>query len=251
MNVCRALVWGAAVGVALTGLAASASADGPPSYRGSPYVAPFSWSGIYIGGHAGGAWSDADFIFDQPTLPLRERISTNASGFAGGGQIGLQHQWGSLVAGIELSYTGANLDETVTSTAVADRSRSEKISDIFLAGVRLGYAFDRSLLYVKGGYANATVDIDTHVISTGTLTGSSSKRENGWNLGAGWEHALSRNIIVGVQYDFIQLDGTDRLNVNTAGFVTGNHLDLNTDIHVVTARLSYKFGREETAMPLK
>ena len=222
-----------------------------PTRYSSPrgYVAPFSWSGFYVGANAGGAWADADFTLDQPTVPLTERIKTRPSGFAGGGQIGVQHQWGSLVAGIEVSYSGADLNETVNSLAVADRSRSEKINDIFLASVRLGFAFDRSLLYVRGGYANAEVDISSHVVSTGVLTGSSSKREDGWNLGAGWEHALTRNVIIGVQYDFIHLDGTNRLNVEKNGFANQNHLNVDTDISVVTARLSNEVRANEPQGP--
>jgi len=237
----------AAVGTIALG-ANQASADGYSSPRG--YVAPFSWSGFYLGVHAGGAWADTDWTLTSPPVALIEPLKTKPSGFAGGGQIGVQHQWGSLVAGIEVSYSGADLDETVNSVAVADRSRSGKINDIFLASVRLGYAFDRSLLYVKGGYANAEVDLSSHVVSTGVLTSSSSKREDGWNLGAGWEHALTRNVIVGVQYDFIHLDGTNRLGVDRNGFATTNHLNVDTDISVVTARLSYKFGRDEPR-PLK
>jgi outer membrane immunogenic protein len=216
------------------------------------YDRPWSWSGFYVGGHAGGAWGDADWNHANP-VP-NQPISASPSGFVGGGQIGLQHQWGSWVAGVELSFSGAKLDDTVNSTVVADRSRSMDISNIFLAGVRLGYAMDRSLLYVKGGYANAEVEISSNVVSSGALTSSSSKRENGWNIGAGWEYAVSPNVIFGVQYDFISLDGSDRLNTQTPAFAgsTTHHLDVDADIHVVTARLSYKFGRElEPVRPLK
>ena len=130
------------------------------------------------------------------------------------------------------------------STLVADRSRSVDINNIFLASVRLGYVMDRSLLYVRGGYASGEVEIGSNVISTGQLTTTSSEREHGWNIGAGWEYALSPNVILGLQYDYIRLNGSDRLNAQTPAFAasTTHHLDVDVDIQTVTARLSYKFG---------
>ena len=242
-----------AAGASLLFTASGALANGMERGR-IAYESPWSWSGLYIGGHLGGAWADADWNHSQPLIPRSEPISASPRGFVGGGQIGVQHQWGNWLAGIELSYSAADLEETRNSVIAANRSRSVDINNIFLAGARLGYVMDRSLFYVKGGYANAEVEISSNVVSTGVLTTSSNKRENGWNLGAGWEYAVSQNVIVGVQYDFIRLDGSDRFNAQTpafAGAIT-NHLNVDTDIHMVTARLSYKFGREpEPVRPLK
>jgi outer membrane immunogenic protein len=238
----------AAVAVA-TCLAGSALADGMKGGRVG-YDRPWSWSGFYIGGHLGGGWADADWIHDQPAAT--EPINANPSGVVGGGQLGFLHQWGPWVGGVEVSYSAADLNETVESAVINNRSRSVDINDIFLAGVRLGYAADRSLFYVKGGYANADVDISSHRISNGQLTSSSSKRESGWNLGAGWEYAIKSNVILGVQYDFISLDGSDRFDTQRPGFATTDHREVDIDIHTVTARLSFKFDRDrEPVRPLK
>ena len=61
-------------------------------------VAPFSWSGIYVGGNLGAAWnrgtvSDADGI--GFTLPSKNAV------FTGGGQIGANYQFGAAVVGVE------------------------------------------------------------------------------------------------------------------------------------------------------
>jgi outer membrane immunogenic protein len=229
-----------AAGVGLVWLSTTADADGRRSIK-DDVPPPFSWTGLYVGVHAGGGWADADWNHSQTAIP-NEPISASPSGLVGGAQIGFQKQWGRWLAGVELSYSGADLDETVKSAAVTDRSRSVDINNIFLAGVRLGYVMDRSLIYVKGGYANAEVEISSNVISTGQLTSSSSKRENGWNIGAGWDYALTPNVTLGLQYDFISLDGSDRLNVQAPGLATTHHLDVDADIHTVTARLNYKFG---------
>src|SRR3974390_3833937 len=53
-----------------------------------PYVAPATWSGCYVGGNLGGVFGDASLSGAAGT------VSTNGSGFAGGGQIGCDYQFG-------------------------------------------------------------------------------------------------------------------------------------------------------------
>jgi len=174
-------------------------------------------------------------------------LSFSPGSVAGGAQVGWQYQWSNWVTGVELSYMAADLDETVTSRIIPNRTRSMEVSDIFLAGVRLGYALDRSLIYVKGGYASADVDLSSHVASTGQLTGRSSGSEDGWNIGGGFERAFGRNIVLGVQYDYIDLGETNRSDISVPPFGLAYHLDIDAEIHAVTARLSYKlspFSRE-------
>jgi outer membrane immunogenic protein len=152
---------------------------------------PVNWSGFYLGGHLGGAWADTGFDMFQPGC-CHEPLSFDADSLAGGAQIGWQHQWSNSnwITGVELSYTAAELDETRISRIIADRSRTMEVSDIFHASLRLGYALQRSLVYVKGGYANADIHITSHIASTGRLTSSSNGHEDGWNVGGGFEYSL-------------------------------------------------------------
>jgi outer membrane immunogenic protein len=227
--------------------ATSALADGGPRYYGgglkdSYEPTRFSWTGFYVGGHLGGAWGDTGYNHVQPTLLLDERLELSSSGFMGGGQIGYQAQFGNWVMGLEFSYSATEMEETVVSAAVLDRSRSMSISDLFMASVRLGTTWDRWHAYVKGGYASAEVDIRSNVISTGIVTSGSSDREGGWNLGAGLEYAISSNLILGMQYDYVSLNTSDRLDTERPGFVLQDHRSIDADIHAVTARLSWKFN---------
>ncbi len=221
------------------GFVSSAYASGPSI---APAGTPYNWSGWYLGAHIGGAWADVDYSHNQPLVPLVEPLSFSASSFAGGVHGGIQQQFGTFVIGVELSYTAADLDETVTSTLVADRSRTAIVDDIFIVALRLGVPVgERSLVYLKGGYASAEVDISSNVISTGTLTSSSSDRESGWNLGVGLEYAWSNNLIFGVQYDYIALNVDDRLDVDTNGFTLQDHASIDADIQLLTVRASWKF----------
>src|SRR5262249_20106205 len=151
---------------------------------------------------------------------------------------------------VEVSFSGVSLDDTVTSGLVADRSRSSKIENLFLATARLGYATDRWLVYGKGGFASADVDFNTFVTSTGAPTSRSSDRENGWTLAFGPEYGLTRNILWGLEYDFVRLDIGDRDQTVSPGSLPATVSSAHADIQAVMARLSYKFGRDEP-IPLK
>lgn len=203
------------------------------------------WSGIYVGGHLGGAKADADWTLVPAGVP--ERVSGQPDGFVGGGQLGAQFQYDRWVPGLEVSYTAADLDDSRVSTAVADRSRETSVENLFLVSARLGYAFDRSLVYAKAGYASADIDLETHEISTGTLSGTSSGREDGWHVGAGFEYKLTSNVSAGLDYTFIDLSGDNRHNVQLTGFGAADHDDIDVEIHMLTARLNFRFGDEQTS----
>src|SRR5450432_613499 len=66
------------------------------------------WTGFYIGGHLGGAWSDGQWADVTWT---GERVSNNASGIFGGGQIGYNLQFGHVVLGVEASLSGTTLTD--------------------------------------------------------------------------------------------------------------------------------------------
>ena len=91
---------GVSAGAVLMLAASGANADG--YRRGGPvYSSPWNWTGFYIGGHAGYAWSDV--TWDNVSL-TGEPVSNDDSGFIGGGQVGYNWQFGQVVLGIEGTY---------------------------------------------------------------------------------------------------------------------------------------------------
>ncbi len=65
-------------------------------------IALYNWTGCYIGGHIGGAFSD-----DTSTNPLGDSSSHNSSGVVGGGQIGCGYQFApGWVLGAEVRARG-------------------------------------------------------------------------------------------------------------------------------------------------
>jgi opacity protein-like surface antigen len=77
-------------------------------------------------------------------------------------------------------------------------------------------------------------------------------------LGTGVEHALSRNVSVGVEYDYFRLEGDASTCVQGVSVFSCSppglplkYADITSDIHRVVLRLNYKFGRDDDYRPLK
>lgn len=201
------------------------------------------FEGVYIGLHGGVGILDADYIHVQPVFALAEPLSFDDSAPVGGGQIGVRWDINpDWVLGLEATYTAGSIDDTVASVVVNNRSRTFEISDQFTATAQIGYSWHEDwLLYIKGGYANAEVDIRSNRISTGLLTSTSSDRESGWTVGVGIDHKIAPNWTLGLAYDYSNYSPDDRSNVDVNGFTTQHHEDIDASAHLVTARLSYTF----------
>jgi outer membrane immunogenic protein len=164
---------------------ASAIADGYSlKDTAYPYVAPSHWTGFYIGGNIGAAWSDSNVgntvCTNDPTCyfggtfplnlaPYGSNVNAAGSGhlsdeaFIGGGQIGYNWQTGLLVFGVEGDFDAMNTHAARTVDPLIGPSfpgyglnLSDTVSSNYLATIRgrLGYAWGGNLLtYFTGGVA--------------------------------------------------------------------------------------------------
>ncbi len=182
------------------------------------YSAGVNWTGFYAGVHLGSTLDD--------TLDVDRGRSFDADeSFLAGVHAGYNWQLrGPWVLGIEGDISWVD-DSEVESLKTTD----------YLASIRgrVGYAFDRTLVYATGGVAflgwnddiSRELDDDTSV---------------GFVVGAGFDHKLTQNVSFGVEglyYDF------DDNNVK-------NGPDVERDLWTVRARLNYHFGSDRDA-PLK
>src|SRR5262245_16163983 len=193
-----------------------------PTQASRPAVTSFpiyNWSGLYVGGNPGGAWSRTDWTFFNGANV--EPTSQNAASWVAGAQVGYLYPFTpNWVAGLELSWSEANLKATSVSDAVDDRLRESKISDLLLAPGRLGYASDDWLGYAKGGYANSKIGFITFVASTGHPSTTSSERNGGWTVGGGVEYAFDPLVSAGADYNFARINIADRNQSVNPGFAT-------------------------------
>jgi outer membrane immunogenic protein len=242
----------AGVALAAIGCAPAIAADIPAKapYYTAPPVALYSWAGFYVGGHVGGGWGETDWAFVSRIAGASDRgtfvfdVDHELSGFIGGGHLGYNWQFNQWVFGLEASWTGGNINGSLKNTdcrTACDDIWSTRVSSILLLTARSGYAWDRSLWYIKGGYANAEVRVATFDSVPGTASSSSQGRHGGFTIGTGYDYMLSPNWIIGVEYDFVHL----AKRTHTQVFVPagGQNVDrVSADLHLALLRLSYKFG---------
>ena len=100
---------------AAIGLAASQASAADLPRRAPAYIPPapplITWTGCYIGANIGGAFGDAVRIWFNVG-----EVSTNGSGFAGGGQIGCDYQFAGTgwVIGFRNMFDGTSNNRSVT-----------------------------------------------------------------------------------------------------------------------------------------
>lgn len=219
-------------------------------------MASESWSGIYIGGHAGLNFSESNSDLFIPAIPgvdtedRRDSLEQEADGFLFGAQVGAQLQHDRWVYGIEASWSDPELDFSDPSGIIPNRTRTLAVEDLWLAGVRVGRTWERSLVYGKVGYASAEIEMSAFVtepdpsnnLTAGQRTNFSSETEDGWHIGGGYERQYGRHLTFGLDYNYVQFEGSNRDMVSIEPFRQSNHENIEVDIHVVTARASYKFN---------
>jgi outer membrane immunogenic protein len=136
-------------------------------------VSIYNWTGLYVGAHLGGI--HGSFKSNVP-IGIAGPLD-NAGSVIGGLQIGYNWQFaGPWVIGIEWDVSG--IDVSAASGALA-------FQETWMSTLRgrLGYAWDRYLLYFTAGSAW------THV-KTATAVGISDRGVSGLAIGGGLEGAL-------------------------------------------------------------
>ena len=174
------IVLGLTTLAALATISSAGATDLPvKAPRAVPAIA-YNWSGCYVGGYVGGAFQGhkgAEFtdlgstrfasysggVTAARVVPSHSWTDDLDSSFIGGGTLGCnwQNVGSPYVFGLEgevgyLHLTGRAFDPNtlVGLQNVLDVQGSAKIGDWYaMATGRLGYAWDRTLLYVKGGAA--------------------------------------------------------------------------------------------------
>jgi opacity protein-like surface antigen len=237
--------------VAILGGGSVAQADRYVAPAGKAvYEAPSNWSGFYFGVHSGFVWSTTDAL--APALPGSAFSVDNDSALFGG-QIGLQHQFGQVVVGIEGNFSSTFKDDGDSVTcpaAIGAASCHSQLDDILSVGGRLGWAMGKWMPYATGGYASASNPQRFTATATGLpVAATSNGRHNGWYVGAGIDWMVAKEWVVGVEYRHYDFGDNDVLAFTTAGVPIGA-LNVDLEADTVSLRVSWKFGRPE-ARPLK
>jgi outer membrane immunogenic protein len=206
-------------------LARAPAAVAPVAY--APPV--YNWSGFYVGGNLGAGFADSSW--SDPFTGAHNTFSK--SGFIGGGQVGANWQINALVLGIEgdFDWTGlkASGHDSASNTINTDTQWTSTVTG------RVGAAFDRLLIYGKGGVAFAHDNDSVNIVGS---TASASLTRTGWTAGAGLEYAFAPNWTAKIEYDYLGF-GSETLNLPTVPAYSSN---ASLNVQEVKAGINFKFG---------
>jgi outer membrane immunogenic protein len=224
--------------VCLSAVAANAAdtarrkpAPPPPSPRVVATI--FNWTGFYAGAFVGGAhgvWT-VDFFRNNNHGHAEE----GADGFAAGGWVGYNYQFANnFVIGAEgdFGYTGAQQTNNIfdNDTSLAKYGAFGSIR------ARIGYAFDRLLVFGTGGLAIANI---TNNIQKGRNAGEQVVWEDqvrtGFAIGTGLEYAFTNQIFGRAEYLYSNYGTVVLTNRDQ------NRAEFTNEIHLLRVGASYRF----------
>ena len=249
----KAFVAGLAVAALALGVppASAADVDTRPVYKAPPITPSYyNWSGFYVGGHVGGAWADKNWTQTFPGAFTGNTSSFSADGFIGGGQIGYNWQTGALVFGVEADASKSGQSGSGAQTVPGWTSATD-INWIGTVTGRVGYAWDRMMLYGKGGFAWA--DEDHSQSLGGVLVSTTNASHTGWTLGLGLEYAITNNWSAKIEYNYIDLGARNVGFANavppTPGARAVDGFDIDQTMHVVKFGVNYRFDWGSPIIP--
>lgn len=257
--------------------------------KAPPVVArPFSWTGCYIGGHLGVGWGHDNFrdpntLFNDVAFPgsgLGVFAPTGAgvgfeqgAGFLGGGQIGCDYQFATnWVVGIAGDFSWTDLDGSTSDPFAFPAgdplfggkngvpATLHEHTD-WLASVtgRLGYAWDRWMLYGKGGVAwehsrdsigplfawgTSLANLCVAPAATVSCSATGTETDPGWTAGVGLQWAFAEHWSAGIEYDHYGF-GNHSVTLIASGPLTGTGsapITVSQNIDVVKFTLDYRFN---------
>jgi outer membrane immunogenic protein len=220
----------AAVAFAAIALTSAAKAANTPQHVAP--ATPYNWTGFYVGFNGGLGSGDTT----GRILPSFFAGNHDIDGGMFGGQFGFNYQMSSIVLGAEADWAWADIDGSQKVTSFGPTAtESLTIEDLGTLRARLGYAWDRILVYGTGGYAWAN-----HV--TGECPGcilplKDTHHLDGYTLGAGVEYGITKNLSAKAEYLYVHLDPTDFYR-NQGCTV---NCSLGADVNVFRLGLNWRF----------
>lgn len=213
-------------------------------------VVAYTWSGAYVGAFGGAAFgrTRATDINGEDFGAPGSSISTSSSGGVAGITIGYNYQSGNWVFGPEIEIGFASNKKSYSF----NNDNSRILTDYGFYGTavgRLGYAFDRTLIYGKAGATLARIksaageydgvgqeDQNGEWGFDGNEAGWGEKTRIGWTIGAGIEHALTDHWSVKGEYGYADFgkktyDGTQQ----------ESPFRFRDQLHTIKVGLNYKF----------
>lgn len=181
------------------------------------YVAPYSWTGAYVGINGGGAWGRSSW----------SGTDFDTSGGMVGATLGYNWQTGPVVFGLEGDIDWSGIKGSGTCGTVSCETKNDWLGT---ARGRIGYAFGRVMPYVTGGLAVGNVKASTPLASN-------DDTQAGWTIGGGIEANIVGPWSAKVEYLYADLGSTTCSGCLAGGAST----DVDFTTNIVRAGVNYRF----------
>jgi high affinity Mn2+ porin len=237
----------AVVGLGMLGLGNSAVAADLP-LKAPALKTVYDWTGFYIGGHVGYGGGS----LGPGTNPLPEEgqlFPPSITGLTGGYQAGYNKQLANhVVLGVEADASFGSPLDAVRLTPNPFNTTLDYVSTV---RGRAGYAFDRWMPYLTGGFAWGHSHVNLND-GAGSVFAAPGQIQTGWTAGAGVEFAVSGNWSAKLEYDYIDLG---RQTYDLTGFGLPS-VSVDPRVNLVKLGLNYRFAdapwvssSDKTALP--
>jgi outer membrane immunogenic protein len=195
----------------------------------SPSYSGVNWTGAYAGINGGYGWGNAS-ISD----PSFTTFGARATGWLGGGTLGYNMQTGSWVWGVEGDVDYSTIKATNTTDCKTSGCEFRN-SWLGTGRGRIGYAFDRFLVYGTGGAAFGDMKF-TRPSGGGSNTKSESTTKLGWTVGGGVEYALMGAWSVKAEYLYVDLG-----NFSCSPATCGSSTTIKMPLNIARLGVNYRF----------
>jgi outer membrane immunogenic protein len=212
---------------------------------------PTCWSGYYIGGQLGEVWTHTTWDYQNanyfntlgPTI-LGYDFDFNKNGLIGGLDIGVNFQENAWVLGLEGSVLDGDFNKERTSPFFSTDRYTADVRWVSAAKIRFGYAYDRFLFSLTGGWAGGDLKLEL-LDPIDNVKTDSSAWASGWTAGASIDYMMMPSVSVGVAYDYIRLRANN-VNLNCPACGSGIGLgapvaDGRVKTQSVMAHINYYF----------
>jgi outer membrane immunogenic protein len=250
-----------AIASALALVTGSASAADVSNGRAAPV---FSWTGCYVGGHAGWVQNDsritthpigdvAGLIGPAGVLASTYTYRPTGSEASAGAHYGCNVQFGHWVLGLDSSWSWSGLDAAINADIPLgvfqphQENTTQQLDWYNTTRIRAGVALDRLMLFAAGGLAAGRVSSEFEwravappPIGTFVSSGSQARTRYGWTIGGGAEYALFDNWFLRAEYLYVDLGKFD-YDAAAPGGPPDWRTDIDTRFHTVRLGLSYRF----------
>jgi outer membrane immunogenic protein len=213
-------------------------------YKAAPVVAApiYDWTGFYIGANGGwGSSRNCWGIVPLVGVTIADGCASRSGGVLGG-QLGYRWQSGQFVFGLEGQGDWADLGGRRVSVFNPAFSTGVRVDALGLITGQIGYAWNASLFYLKGGAATVRNRYDIWTNPGNVLVATASSNKWGGTVGVGWEYGFAPNWSFGIEYDRLFMgDANNSFSVPNP-LLVGAANRIGQDVDILTLRVNYRFG---------